>query len=61
MQFITIKENINEAFIQERFKTDYGKSFTNDMLKEVCEVLEEDSNKYKLDEEFNFNKSILVE
>jgi hypothetical protein len=31
------------------------------MLKEVCEVLEEDSNKYKLDEEFDFNKSILVE
>jgi hypothetical protein len=61
MQFITVKENINEAFIQERFKTAYGKSFTNDMLKEVCEVLEEDSNKYKLDEEFDFIKSIIME
>lgn len=61
IEYKTITKNINESFIQERFKTDYGKSFTNDILKEICEILEEDYNKYSLDEKLNFNKSILVE
>jgi hypothetical protein len=51
--------NLDINFINQIYITKYGIDFSLKVLQEICNILQEDHLKYKLDRNYNFNSNLL--
>jgi hypothetical protein len=51
--------NLNNDFINQMYVTPYGINFSIKVLQEICNILQEDYLKYKLDKNYNFCNNLL--